>query len=376
VQYVAVIAASSAASRIVVYKFTRSETDNELQLWKQAFYRAQTPGLSWYLDNPNAGERSIRRLLDDARGYIPAHKLPSTQLVLRWTGGMRRNSETSVDRMLKVLRDLLSTSGFKVDDNAIEIAQDSDEGIFNWLTVNYLLGRLSRTRMLLSVGESSIAIAGLDENGAHTRSLNVSGNVIDMSIHSYATLDVQHAHYQLFHAERNADVTAVRSVCIHPQVVNVPMTFNNVVYRVSGKQNQLGAVDTEVCLELIRSREQRLLNPDRAMVKLLENVDKLELINPLIAPKPATIRQHWNKISKFTVADLRTQADVACGQAEPEDPLLCLEMLKTWALLSEAFGLANNTILIQYTKIYSHYVYWTLGCALKAINYVEFLDEA
>lgn len=137
-QYVAVIDAGSTGSRVSAYKFQTSQSDGRLTL-KKEFFVSVKPGLSSYQDPQKAAE-SIEKLLVEAKTFVPKELQPSTPLVLKATAGLRMLPPDVAQNLLNAVREVILNSGFLVAENAVEIMDGADEGIFSWLTVNILSG--------------------------------------------------------------------------------------------------------------------------------------------------------------------------------------------------------------------------------------------
>lgn len=78
--------------------------------------------------------------MEKVKSFVPQEQWPSTPLVLKATAGLRLLKPVEAENLLNAVREALSKSGFLVKDNAVEIMDGADEGIFSWFTVNVLLG--------------------------------------------------------------------------------------------------------------------------------------------------------------------------------------------------------------------------------------------
>lgn len=372
-QYVAVVDAGSTGIRIIVYRFDYpNETSNELRLLAgDFFYENRT---SSYLDNPDEGVQSIEKLLKEARDFIPRHLLASTRLALRGTAGMRLADKDKADQLINKLRDLFANSEFKVDENAVQIMDGQDEGIFSWVTVNYLRNSLSLSQteqlaaMDLGGGSTQITfpLANTDEeasyNKTNLRNLIVAERNISVFTNSYLGTGFEAASYTVFTNGNTTQETTLQSTCVHPDTVNASWRYLNIEYYISGKQNEQNTTDIEACGKLIK-----------------------EKVIPKIIPKPVTLRQHqlaaWNKFfsvtfdlgkrGHFSVGSLLEEAKKECAKFNEKQPFKCFRLIYTWTLLTDGFGLSEESKL-QYTKrISGHYVSWTLGFALNLVDYVK-----
>lgn len=75
-----------------------------------------------------------------ANDFVPPSERGNTPLVLKATAGLRLLEEDEADNLLNAVRDVFQKSGYIVSDNAVEIMDGIDEGIYSWFTINFLLG--------------------------------------------------------------------------------------------------------------------------------------------------------------------------------------------------------------------------------------------
>lgn len=172
VRYGLVIDAGSQGSRIHVYKFntcaqragqkgTMPELEDELFLAKQG-------GLSKYAGHPIEAAASLKELLDAALQRVPAQLHKCTPIAVKATAGLRLTGEKEAKDILDAVRHLLESHyPFPLADapghNAVEIMDGSEEAVYAWITVNYLLGTIGSTQV------SAPTAAVLDLGGASTQ---------------------------------------------------------------------------------------------------------------------------------------------------------------------------------------------------------------
>lgn len=138
-QYAVIIDAGSTGSRVLAYEFHRGYLDGRLVLDSEIFKEIK-PGLSSFHEEPINGAKTIAQLLDEAKEFVPQPLWKATPLVLKATAGLRLLRPDQADNLLNAVRDVFLVSGFAVKDDAVEIMDGVDEGIFSWFTVNFLLG--------------------------------------------------------------------------------------------------------------------------------------------------------------------------------------------------------------------------------------------
>lgn len=143
-RYSVVFDAGSSGSRVHVFCFDQNADlvkmeDGELELFEQI-----KPGLSNFSDNPTKGAESLNGLLQKALDLVPQRLHSSTPVRLGATAGLRMLHGDASNQILDAVRLLLHKSGFKFQDEWVSILEGANEGTYQWITVNYLLGNLKK----------------------------------------------------------------------------------------------------------------------------------------------------------------------------------------------------------------------------------------
>ncbi|CAN8063130.1 unnamed protein product [Agarophyton chilense] len=139
--YGLMIDAGSTGSRIHTFKFRKNPATEKLNVLGEDFH-AIKPGLSAYKDSANAAALSLEPLIQRAKSRVPIAVQPHTPVVLRATAGLRMAGDEVANSILREVRTYLRTSGFRFDDDSwASILSGNEEGIYSWITVNYLLDR-------------------------------------------------------------------------------------------------------------------------------------------------------------------------------------------------------------------------------------------
>ena len=85
----------------------------------------------------------IRPLLEFASNHIPEQYHTETPLYILATAGMRLLSKPKQDLILSSLRKgIISEFPFLFPEGNLEIISGRQEGIYQWLAINYVLGKL------------------------------------------------------------------------------------------------------------------------------------------------------------------------------------------------------------------------------------------
>ncbi|WFD30988.1 guanosine-diphosphatase [Malassezia sp. CBS 17886] len=174
VQYAMMMDAGSTGSRIHVYKFNYCSASPELE---SEYFGHVEPGLSSYGADASGAANSLRPLLDEAVRRIPAELRAAAPVSLKATAGLRLLGVGKSNAIIDAVRSLLQheypfpvadgvdTAGQR-DTRGVETMDGRDEGVFAWITVNYLLNLIrespgakpARTAAVLDLGGGSTQI--------------------------------------------------------------------------------------------------------------------------------------------------------------------------------------------------------------------------
>ncbi|TPX41697.1 hypothetical protein SeMB42_g05452 [Synchytrium endobioticum] len=182
VQYALMIDAGSTGSRIHIYEF--SNCGPSLLLSNEVFKETK-PGLSHYQADADAAAASLDVLLDEAVQVVPKHLHGCTPIEVKATAGLRLlGPEMARDILHAVRKKLQEEYPFVVPDTqtAVAVMDGKDEGVFAWITVNYLLDRFT---------------PGLTERKHSIQSSSHKTAVADAEAHTVAIMDLGGASTQI-----------------------------------------------------------------------------------------------------------------------------------------------------------------------------------
>lgn len=163
IQYAITIDAGSTGSRIHVYKFNNCGPSPTLEY---ETFKALQPGLSSFAKDPTAAAASLDPLLEEAVRVVPRSIHSCTPIEVKATAGLRllpgKEGEAILDEVrVRIESDWPFSLG--KEDAAVEIMDGKDEGVYAWITANYLLGNIG-------VGSNpGNTIAVMDLGGASTQ---------------------------------------------------------------------------------------------------------------------------------------------------------------------------------------------------------------
>lgn len=163
VQYALMIDAGSTGSRIHIYKFNNCGPS---PMYEYEVFKQRQPGLSYYKGQPLQAAESLDQLLDEAVHVVPESLWKCTPVAVKATAGLRLLGALQSEEILQAVR-LRLREKYKFNlrsDADVVIMDGSDEGVFAWITANYLLNTI---RSDSPAGISPYAV--LDLGGASTQ---------------------------------------------------------------------------------------------------------------------------------------------------------------------------------------------------------------
>ncbi|KAJ7292803.1 nucleoside phosphatase family-domain-containing protein [Mycena rebaudengoi] len=208
VQYALMLEAGSTGSRIHIYKFNNCGPS---PAYEYEVFRQVWPSLSAFSGRPTDAATSLDELLDSALEVVPEALRACTPVQVKATAGLRLlPGGQSTDILAAVEARLRARYPFAVPETgAVTILDGKDEGVYEWIAANYLLGtvganppRDASTYAVLDLGGASTQIvfeptfAKADESlvdGEHKYDLEFAGRTRVLYQHSYLGYGLMHA---------------------------------------------------------------------------------------------------------------------------------------------------------------------------------------
>ncbi|OQU99932.1 hypothetical protein CLAIMM_05500 [Cladophialophora immunda] len=199
VQYAIMIDAGSTGSRIHVYKFNNCGPTPELENeeFKMTEKRPEGSGLSSYKTDAEGAARSLDPLMEVAMASVPNEYKSCTPIAVKATAGLRLLGDEMSAKILEAVRNRLETHyPFPVvsrEKGGVEIMKGEDEGVFAWITTNYLLGKIGGP-------DETPTAAVFDLEGDHKYNLKFGGREFELYQHShlgYGLMSARKALHQL-----------------------------------------------------------------------------------------------------------------------------------------------------------------------------------
>eukprot|EP00927_Polykrikos_kofoidii_P034168 TRINITY_DN29001_c0_g1_i1.p1 TRINITY_DN29001_c0_g1~~TRINITY_DN29001_c0_g1_i1.p1 ORF type:complete len:452 (-),score=83.51 TRINITY_DN29001_c0_g1_i1:17-1372(-) len=160
VHYGVVFDAGSSGSRVHVYSWRRSGLSGDFDLIDDDLVKSK-PGLSAFVGEPEAAGSSLDALLAHAESKVPPERRRVTPVFLMATAGLRIAGDEAAKAVLDNVAVRLSASPFMFRPEWAYIMPGSEEAVFGWVAVNYLLGSLGGKRAttgVIDLGGGSVQI--------------------------------------------------------------------------------------------------------------------------------------------------------------------------------------------------------------------------
>lgn len=196
-RYAVLIDCGSSGSRIYVYVLEGGKSNNginnikRLKHDKKPVENKSDIAISSFIDNPNNAIDFYSEFIINTYKYIPDSEHANTELYILATGGLRMLNRDQAYSLISTLRKLLPAKiKYKIKD--IEVISGKLEGIFMWISLNYLsktLKECSQTHGIIDAGGASIQIAfesESDKRNVEEFKFTCSGTKITKTYHIFS----------------------------------------------------------------------------------------------------------------------------------------------------------------------------------------------
>lgn len=400
-RYAVIFDAGSSGSRVHVFCFDKNldlvPIGNDLELFAQ-----KKPGLSAYANDPQEAANSLLSLLKQAEDVVPRDLLGKTPVRVGATAGLRQLAGDAPERILQSVRDLLKDkSVLKSDPNGVTVLDGTQEGAFQWVTINYLLGNLGKkyprtvgvvdlgggsVQMAYAVSESDAAKAPKVSNGeeAYVREMYLKGRKYYLYVHSYL-------HYGLLAAR--AEILKAVGDSSNPCIL---AGFHG-TYKYGGASYEVSASPTGADVDSCRAFTSMALKVNETCTHMQCSFggvwnggrgdgQKNLFVASFFFDRAAEAGFIDSEKPVVTVrpSDFEEAAKLACGTTIEEGkskythvesdnlPYLCMDLIYQYTLLVNGFGLAPSQKMTLVKKVpYGNSLVeaaWPLGSAIDVMS--------
>ena len=251
IQYALMLDAGSTGSRIHVYRFNNCGPTPELENeeFKMTAKREGGSGLSSYDSDAEGAAKSLDELMAVAMQTVPDAYKSCSPVAVKATAGLRKLGPEKANHTLDAVRQRLETEyPFPVvseEQGGVEVMGGDKEGVYAWITTNYLLGKIggpdkTPSAAIFDLGGGSTQIVfeptfpqapkgGMPERlaeGDHKYNMTFGGRDFELYQHSYLGYGLMEARNKLHQlvaqgARKNSKSTTnddIVNPCIPPKM--------------------------------------------------------------------------------------------------------------------------------------------------------------
>ncbi|KAG0546356.1 hypothetical protein BDA96_02G440500 [Sorghum bicolor] len=401
-KYAVIFDAGSSGSRVHVFRFDSNldlvHIGTEIELFVQ-----KKPGLSAYGNDPREAAESLVSLLDEAKRVVPVELRDQTPVRVGATAGLRNLGAQKSEAILQAVRDLLrEKSSFKNKEDWVTVLDGTQEGAYEWVTINYLLGNLGKTyadtvgvvdlgggsvQMAYAIAEKDAEKAPKPSDGedAYVKKLFLKGTTYYLYVHSYLHYGLLAARAEVLKAgngngysncmlegfqgqykygddsfEASASPSgasyskckddAVKALKVDEACTHMKCSFGG-IWNGGGGAGQKNLFVASFFFD--RAAEAGFVNANAAVAKV----------------KPSDFRQAAERACSLSVKNAE-----ATFPGVPKDniPYICMDLVYQYTLLVDGFGVDPNHEMTLVKKVPYSDAYveaaWPLGSAIEVAS--------
>lgn len=390
--FAAVIDAGSTGTRLHIFEFSHDTVQDPSTFKLEAeTYRETKPGVSAFAKTPEQAAENIRVLLLIAKKHIPEDLWAKTPIAFRATAGVRLLNDKEAEGLLSHIEAEIMSSGLLVDDDAVGMLSGTDEGVFGWFTLNFLLERLDNvlngsgkaaSALDLGGGSTQVTFIPSDFNNAmrglprqkYSHRLKIFEKELRLYTHSYLGNGLVASRLgiaKLSTPDWSPGLPALKTHCLPKKFILDDFDYAGNVWLISATTD----ASFENCLVTARNYVTNLT--DVKPIKSLVNEEDLYLFGYFYD------RGLQGNIVEYTleqiggeakVGDYKIAAEKACAMPaeaigpEPWQPWQCLDLTYIYTLLHYGYGLPDERNINLVKKIRSMEVSWALGAGFHLLN--------
>nr|GEU92735.1 apyrase 2-like [Tanacetum cinerariifolium] len=368
-KYAVVFDAGSSGSRVHVFCFDRNldlvHIGNDLELFEQL-----KPGLSAYATDPKAAADSLLPLLEKAEKVVPKDMRQNTPVKVGATAGLRQLGVDASERILQAVKDFLKVkSSLKSNDDWVTVLDGTQEGAYQWVTINYLSNKLGKkysdtvgvvdlgggsVQMAYAISEADASKAPRITNGEDTyvKEMLLMGTKYYLYVHSYLKYGLLAARAEILGVAKDSE-----SPCV--------MAGYNGVYLYAGTHYKVSAPSSGSSMN--KCREEALKALKAGFVDPKSHVAKV---------RPVDFQEAAKRACQTTLEDAKSAYS---NVEEANLPYLCMDLVYQYTLLVDGFDLApwQQITLVKKVEYQNSLVEaaWPLGSAIEAVSAVKRVAE-
>lgn len=410
------IDAGSSGSRIHVYRFNNCGSTPELEHEEFKMTEGKNTGLSSYGEDAEGAAKSLDMLMAVAMETVPDKLKGCSPVAVKATAGLRKLGPDLSDRILKAVRTRLENEyPFPVlseDKGGVEVMDGKDEGVYAWITANYLLGKIggpdkTPTAAVFDLGGGSTQIVfqptfaeskdgGMPktmEEGDHKYKLTFGGREFDLYQHSYLGWGLNEARSKLnklifdaaYEEDSDAASRPIVNPCMAPNMTE-EVKVGDVKVMMTGPREGSPATCRSIAEKiLLKDAECKLTpcafngvhQPPLSQTFAREDIYLFSFFYdrtfPIGMPESFTIRELQELTDKVCHGEESGAWDVFRGvegavKELKKEPQFCMDLNFMMALLHTGYEMPIDREVRIAKKIKGNELGWCLGASLPLLS--------
>lgn len=392
-----------ADSNSITFNEDGSLSKRKKVILKSEHFKSITPGLSSYAEQPEDAAKNIKDLLKFANKLVDPETRKNTSINIIATAGLRLLPDEQSIAILDHIEQLLKSMKrpYKLTDNSIRILDGNSEGIFSWVTINFLLKKLHNAKKSVAVldlggGSTQVTFSPLlDETFRQSPEhflikRKILGEDEYLYTHSYLGFGLMATRKYLLISSINREKQYLPHEHVNlthpcfPTGQTFSWSYQYVTYSITGidgdcyqfinsnfkKRNQVKPVPELKLREIyaISYYYDRMYD----VGKINSNLGQVSIYDYYLAAKHICGSTHFDTQRKASTSRrFRGQKRLekeSNYEIKSEDPFLCLDLTYIANLLNTGFGLQWRKKLTLGRKINNIEMSWALGSALSDIQ--------
>ncbi|KAH6567675.1 hypothetical protein BASA50_003755 [Batrachochytrium salamandrivorans] len=405
IQYALIIDAGSTGSRIHVYRFNYCHGPQPT-LEDEVFEQLK-PGLSSFND-PLSAAASLDPLLQTALHNVPVSLHACTPVTVKATAGLRMlGGDLSSQILAAIASKLAKDYPFPVlSHDGVVVMEGSSEGIYAWITVNYLLGYIGApdrrpTAAILDLGGGSTQIVfepdlsadsasgGHLIKGPHRSDLSFGGVVYSLYQHSYDGYGLRAGRSKLLGISADGSPEDGKTALLQPCVRKgreVEIIASDHIGEIVGTADGFSSCKRFITTHLFDQSASRCKLSPPLRTCSFDGIYMPTLTTTFAENEMYAFSYFFDNYAEpfgatkgFRVGDIREAAEMVCKgdtshltalgkQFYQENPHWCMDLGFMHQLLATGYGLPDSRPMKTAKKINGIETGWALGAAIQILD--------
>ncbi|XP_072026906.1 ectonucleoside triphosphate diphosphohydrolase 6-like [Amphiura filiformis] len=400
--YIVVFDVGSTGTRAHVFHFGRQPEDNKPVLLSDDVYRKSVALSDLVSDPKKSAEQCLSGLVSHLTTAIPKSSLAKTQVLFQGTESLRQLQEHEKQKLLQAAYGYLQSSPLLVTsyDDTFGILDGSEEGLYQWMTINYVNGVFQSTNSshptygVIGIGGGSVQLVFQPTESKTLKETLLSKQLqtVDLFHHSvriftqsYSGLGRVESRLGIIQTEERIrsgllkyqelstaviellgnnkptnDPSTLFSVCLPPGY-NGDISFDSSTQNVAGitlpHQHNIHNICTVLITVFLDNAEEK---PKEHFPEI--NTEQFYVLHKKLGHFiPKRKKSTWS----ISMKDIDDAARRACRNPDLSEPFACIDLVYVYTLLHHGFGFSpDRNIHIDTPVPLQAALSWALGFAV------------